>query len=66
MKMCTTLTENVFSHENVYNLWQPQVFLMMPEEQRTHLKWQYLLEQCKVVFKVHCNQGNGIHQPPFH
>lgn len=49
----------IFFHEYMYNLSQAQAFLTMPEDQKTHLKWQYLLEQCKVVFKVPCNKGNS-------
>ncbi|XP_076459835.1 meiosis-specific with OB domain-containing protein-like isoform X2 [Babylonia areolata] len=29
-----------------------QAFLGMPEEQRTTVKWQYLMEHCKVFFKL--------------
>ncbi|KAL8601495.1 hypothetical protein ACOMHN_000437 [Nucella lapillus] len=30
----------------------PQAFLGMTEEQRTNIKWQYLMEHCKVIFKL--------------
>ena len=35
-----------------FAITQVEEFLFASEEQRTEVKWRYLLERCKIYFKV--------------